>query len=354
MQAAVLTDIQKVEIKNVPEPSMPEGGLLIEVATCAICGTDVKMYRHGYAAVRLPLIPGHELAGTIVQSGADEAGYTVGNRVTINPNIPCGVCYYCRRGLQTACDNLNITGVHRNGGFARLVTIPARAVEQGCVFHIPENVTFEEAALIDPASCAVNAAELSGVKPGDTVAVIGAGPAGCLNVEVCRAVGASKIVLIQRSPQRLENAGFTGADVYVNSSLEDPVERILAETGGRGADAVIVACASREAQEEAVRMVAKRGNVNYFGGLAKTDKEGTASPFIQFDSNLIHYKESSITGTHGGSNRHCELALNMISSGRIRAKEYISFRFNLSHFQEALKTAEDKKGLKVFVNPDSF
>jgi len=354
MKAAVLIDIRKVEVKDVPEPRMPEGGLLIEVATCAICGTDVKMYRHGYAAVRLPLIPGHELAGTIVQSGTEKAEYRAGDRVTVNPNIPCGVCYYCRRGLQTACDNLNITGVHRNGGFARFVTVPAQAVEQGCVFHIPENVTFEEAALIDPASCAVNAAELSGIEPGDTVVIIGAGPAGCLNVEVCRAFGASKIVLIQRSPQRLEGAGFTGADIYVNSSLEDPVERVLGETEGRGADAVIVACASKEAQEEAVRMVAKRGNVNFFGGLPKTDKEGMASPFIQFNSNLVHYKEFSVTGTHGGSNRHCKIALDMISSGRIRAREYISFRFGLSHFQEALRTAEEKKGLKVFVNPVSF
>ncbi len=353
MQAAVLMDVQKVEVKDVPEPRMPKGGLLIEVAACAICGTDVKMYRYGYAAARLPLIPGHELSGTIVQSDADEAGYKTGNRVTINPNIPCGVCYYCRRGLQTACDDLYITGVHGNGGFARFVTVPAQAVEQGCVFHIPENVTFEEAALIDPASCAVNAAQLSGVKPGDTVAVIGAGPAGCLNVEVCRAVGASKIVLVQRSPQRLEKAVFTGADVYVSSTLEDPVERILNETKGRGADAVIVACASGEAQKQAIQIVAKRGNVNFFGGLPKSDTEGTASPFIQFDSNLVHYKESSITGTHGGSNSHCEIALDMISSGRIRAKEYISFRFGLSHFQEALRTAEEKKGLKVFVNPDS-
>jgi L-iditol 2-dehydrogenase len=350
MQAAVLIGLRTVEVKDVQDPVMPEGGILIEVATCAICGTDVKMYRHGYSTVELPLIPGHELAGTIVQSDAEKAGYRVGDRVTINPNIPCGMCYYCRRGLQTACDNLNITGVHRNGGFARFVTVPAQAVEYGCVFHIPENVTFEEAALIDPASCAVNAAELSGVKPGDTVVVIGAGPAGCLNVEVCRAFGASKIVLLQRSPQRLKGAAFTGADVYVNSSQEDPLERVLTETEGRGADVVIVACASRDAQENGVRMAAKRGNVNFFGGLPRSDAE---SPFIRFDSNLVHYRESSVTGTHGGSNRHCRIALDMIASGRIQARKYISFRFDLSRFLEALKTAEDKKGLKVFVNPDS-
>ena len=347
MKAAVLTGVQSIEVKDVPEPEMPDGGILIEVATCAICGTDVKMHRYGYAAALLPLIPGHELAGNIVQSGAVEAGYAVGDRVTINPNIPCGTCFYCTRGLRTACDNLSIIGVHRNGGFAKYVVVPQQAVKQGCVFHIPEHVSFEEAALIDPASCAINAAELSSITPGDVVVIIGAGPAGCLNTEVSRARGASKIILMQRSPRRLEQAIFTEADVFVNTSEEDAVNRVLAETDGRGADVVIVACASTEAQEQSVKMVAKRGNINLFGGLPR------GSPSIQFESNLIHYKESYVTGTHGGSNRHCGIALDMISTGRIKAKEYISFIFDLSDFHEALQKAEHKKGLKAFVRPDS-
>jgi L-iditol 2-dehydrogenase len=347
MKAAVLVGVQNIEIRDVPDPVVEEAGLLIEVETCAICGTDVKMHRYGYTAAALPLIPGHELAGRIVKKGPSAPGYRVDERVTVNPNIPCGTCFYCTRGLQTACDSLSIIGVHRDGGFARYVAVPSQAVLHGCVFMLPENVSFEQASLIDPASCAVNAAELSGVRPGDTVAVIGAGPAGCLNVEVSRAFGASKIVLIQRSSRRLEQARFTGADVLVNSSLEDPVQRVLDETAGRGADAVIVACASGEAQEQAIRMVAKRGNVNLFGGLPK------GSPSIQFDSNLIHYKESSVTGTHGGSNRHCRIALEMISSGRIQAERYVSYRFALSDFHEALKTAEEKRGLKVFVHPAS-
>jgi L-iditol 2-dehydrogenase len=345
MKAAVLQGVQDIEIKQVKDPDMPKGGLIVEVAACAICGTDVKMHRYGYAAVELPLIPGHELAGTVVQSDAQDEGYNVGDRVTVNPNIPCGTCFYCTRGLQTACDNLSIIGVHRNGGFAQYVSVPGQSVMQGCVFHIPEGVSFEEASLIDPASCAVNAAELSSVEPGNVVVVIGAGPAGCFNVEVCRARGASKIILMQRSPKRLEQSRFTGADVFVNTSEENGIERVLAETEGRGADVVIVACASTEAQEQSVKMVAKRGNINLFGGLPK------GSPSIQFESNLIHYKESYVTGTHGGSNRHCEIALDMISSGRINAKSYISYSFSLAEFHKALKKAEDRQGLKSIVKP---
>jgi L-iditol 2-dehydrogenase len=346
MKAAVLTGVKSIELRDVPQPQVPEGGLVIKVETCAICGTDVKMHRYGYAAAQLPLIPGHELSGTIDRSRIEVDGYSEGKKVTINPNIPCGVCHYCRRGLQTACDNLQIIGVHRDGGFARYVMVPAQAVQQGCVFQIPENVSNEEAALIDPASCAVNAGELSGIKPEDVVVVIGAGPAGCLNVEVSRAFGASKTILVQRSPRRLEQAAFTSADIFVNSSEEDALERVMQETDGRGADAVIVACASGEAQEQAIKMVAKRGNVNLFGGLPKGSKS------IQFDSNLVHYKEFFVTGTHGGSNRHCRIALDMIASGRINAKAYVSLQYGLSDFHEALKAAEEKKGLKVFVNPD--
>ena len=347
MKAAVLNGPQKIEIQDVPEPRLTDGGLIIKVETCAICGTDVKMYRYGYSSVKLPLIPGHELAGTIVDSGSGGQEYIEGIRVTINPNIPCGVCYYCQRGLQTACDNLSIIGVHRDGGFTRYVVVPAQAVTQGCVFPIPENVSYEEAALIDPASCAVNACELSRVKPDDVVVIIGAGPAGCLNAEISRVFGANKVILIQRSPQRLQQAEFTGADLFINSSEEDALERVFRETGGRGADVVIVACASIEAQQQAIKMVAKRGNVNLFGGLPK------GSTSIQFDSNLVHYKESFVTGTHGGSNRHCKIALEMISSGRVKAKEYISYQRGLSEFKEALQLAETKKGLKVFIQPDT-
>jgi L-iditol 2-dehydrogenase len=337
--------VQNIRIQEVQNPELSEGGIIIEVAVCAICGTDVKMHRYGYASVELPLIPGHEIAGTIAQSGAEGQGYREGDRVTLNPNIPCGTCYFCTRGLQTACDNLSIVGVHRDGGFSEYVSIPSQAVEQGCVFHIPPGVSFEEAALIDPASCAVNAAELSRTRPGDVVVVIGAGPAGCLNVEVSRAFGASKIILVQRSPQRLEQARFTGADVYVNSSIEDPRSRVQDETAGRGADVVIVACASVEAQEQALGMVAKRGTVNLFGGLPK----GSSS--IRFDSNLVHYRECFVTGTHGGSNRHCATALDLIRSGRISASKYLSAGFRLDDFHDALRMAEDKRGLKVFVTP---
>jgi len=345
LKAAVLTGVQNFELREVPNPQPPGGGLIVKVETCAICGTDVKMYRFGYSAAKLPLIPGHELAGTIARVGEGIQGHREGERVVVAPNIPCGTCFYCQRGMQTSCEKLQTIGVHRDGGFAQYVMIPALAVRQGCVIPVPEDISFEEAALIDPASCAINACELSRVKVGDVVVVIGAGPAGCLNVEVSRAFGAQKIILVQRSLPRLKQAEFTRADVYVSPLREDVVKRVMQETGGKGADVVIVACGSGEAQEQALEMVAKRGNVNLFGGLPKN------STFIKVNSNLIHYKETFVIGTHGGSTRQCKTALDMIASGKIKAKEYVSCRLGLPDFSQAIKLAEERKGLKIFINP---
>ena len=346
MKAAVLTGVKNLELREVPDPQPPRGGLIVKVETCAICGTDVKMYKYGYSAAKLLLIPGHELAGTIAEVGENIQGYREGERVVVAPNIPCGTCFYCQRGMQTSCDRLQTMGIHRDGGFAQYVMIPPQAVKQGCVISIPKGISFEEAALTEPTSCAINACELSRVKVGDVVVVIGAGPVGCLNVEVCRAFGAQKIILVQRSLPRLKQAKFTGADVYVSPLKEDVVKRIMQETGGRGADVVIVACGSGEAQEQALGMVAKRGNVNLFGGLPKD------SPFIKFNSNVIHYKEVSVIGTHGCSTRQCKTALDMIVSGKIKAKEYVSYRLGLSDFLQAIKLAEERKGLKIFVSPN--
>ncbi len=347
MKAVFLRGVEDVAVTDAPEPSIPGRGILVRVETCAVCGTDVKMYRFGYAAAKLPLIPGHELAGRIERIEGSFPGFSVGQRVAVAPNIPCGICPYCRDGMQTACDSLVTIGVHRDGGFAELLALPSHAVEAGCVFPVPDGVASEEAALIDPASCAVNACELSRVKPGDTVVVLGAGPAGCLCLEVSRAFGAATTILVQRSPGRLAQARFTNANLFIDSSRDDPLARVLEATRGRGADVVIVAAGNVEAQEQAMHMVAKRGSVNLFGGLPKS------SPTIRLDSNLVHYKEFSVVGTHGGSNKHCAIALRMIADGRIRAREYVSRRFALSEFPSALAAAEGKAGLKMFVNPGS-
>jgi len=344
MKAAVLRTVGHLTVEEVPPPEADEGGVLVKVEACAICSTDVKIYRHGYSGFEPPLILGHELAGTIASVAPKVRGWRKGDRVAVGPNIACGECWFCRRGLATGCDNLRIIGVHMDGAFAEFVRVPAEAVRAECLNRIPAGVSFEEAALIDPISCAVNASELSGVKAGDTVVVIGAGPTGCMNVEVAKSC-AARVILVQRSVKRLEDAAFTGADVCLSPTVDDVTARVREETSGRGADAVIVCCNAPEAQQDALQLVRKRGSVNFFGGLPKD------SPHIQLNSNLVHYGEFSITGTHGGSSEHCRKALGLIAEGKVKAKRYLTHRFPLAQLLEGIAVVEGKQGLKVIVNP---
>ena len=344
MKAAILTDVGELSIEDVPMPQPDTGGVVIRIEACAICTTDVKIYRYGYSGFKPPLILGHEISGTIHALGAEVSGWQEGNRVAVGPNIACGDCWFCSRGFHTACDNLKTIGVHMDGGFTEFVHIPGDAVKGDCLNLIPSEVSFEEAALTDPLSCAVNASELSDIREGDTVVIIGAGPTGCLNVEVSRSLGA-RVILVQRSLQRLDNARFTGADIYLSPLTDDIKARVMEETEGRGADEVIVCCNSPQAQEEALELVRKRGNVNFFGGLPR------GSSTINLNSNLVHYAEFTVTGTHGGSSQHCRKAVSLIAEGKIKIKNYLTHEFSLSELLTGIETVEKKEGLKTIIKP---
>ncbi len=346
MKAAILEEVGKLVIKDVDSPRIEPKGLMIKVEACAICGTDVKVYHYGHRLIQPPRITGHEVAGTIVEVGREVKGYKMGDRVAVAPAIPCGQCYYCRKGMQSMCDNLTAIGFHYDGGFAEYMAVPPRAVENGCVNSIPDNVTFDEAALAEPLACAINGQELSGVKLGDVVVIVGAGPLGCLHADLAKAQGATKVIISEVSLSRLGMSKISQADIFINPQEEDPVKRVMEETGGRGADVVIVACSSGAAQEQALHMVAKRGNINFFGGLPKDHS------IIHFDSNLPHYREFQVVGTHGSAPRHNRLALTLIGSGKIIAKKYITHRFPIEKLLEGLAMVEKAEGLKILIKPE--
>lgn len=346
MKAAVLDDIGKLEVRDVEEPSIKEEmEVKIKVGACAICATDIKVYRFGHRLIKPPRIVGHELSGEVVEVGKGVKGISVGDRVAVAPAVPCGECYYCRRGMQNMCDDLTAIGYLYDGGFAEYMIVPSRAVMNGCVNKIHPWVSYEEAAIAEPLACVINAQEISGVGLGHTVVVLGAGPLGCLHIQLARIKGATRTILMDISDERLEMAKVSNADLYVNSSKTDPVSMILDETNGRGADVVIVACSSKEAQVQALKMVAKKGNVNFFGGLPKDDS------IIEFDSNLVHYREFTVVGTHGSSPRHNRLALDLIGTRMIKVEGLITHRIKLDEILKGYELVESGKGMKVVVRP---
>ncbi|HOJ31756.1 MAG TPA: zinc-dependent dehydrogenase [bacterium] len=343
-KAAVLKSIENLEIveRNIPAPQ--EGEILIRVKSCAICGTDIKVFHHGHKHIVFPRVTGHELSGIIEKIGGNVKNLKEGDRVAVAPAIPCGQCYYCRRGWQSMCDDLKAIGYHFDGGFAQYMIVPEVAVRNGCVNKIPDNVTFDQAAIAEPLACVINGQQLSRVEMGDTVLILGAGPIGCLHAELAKNIGASKVILTDVVQQRLDMAKFTGA-ITVNSKETNLKEFVSELTDGRMADRVIVAVGLAEAQEESLDLVAKRGSVNFFGGLPKE------SPFAKLNTNVLHYGESFITGTHGSTPLHNKMALDFISAGKFHIDNYITRKIPLEQLLEGLSDAEQKKALKIIVNP---
>lgn len=346
MKAAVLKGIENLEMEDISRPTPSPQEILIKVKACSICGTDIRVYHHGHKHMRFPRITGHELSGEIVEIGKRVEGHKLGEKVAIAPAIPCGRCHYCRRGMQSMCINLTAIGYHYDGGFAEFMVVPEDAVRNGCVNTIPSELSFEEAALAEPLACAINGQQLSQIGLGNTVVVVGAGPLGCIHLQLAKAKGASRTILVELSRERIDFAKkFAFPDIVINPSSENAIQRIKEETEGRGADRIIVSCPSGKAQEESLSMVAPRGIINFFGGLPLDN------PFIKFNSNLIHYGEFYVVGTHGSAPYHNELALSLISQEKVRIKELVTHRLPLERLEEGLALAESKKGMKVLINP---
>jgi len=344
MKAAVLKKPEELSVEEILIPSPADNELLIKVRACAICGTDIKVLHHGHKHIIFPRITGHELSGTVTASGKNVKEFKENDNVAVAPAIPCGRCYYCRKGYQSMCDNLKAIGYHYNGGFAEYMIVPEDAVRNGCVNKIPEGVSFEEAAIAEPLACVINGQSLSRVGVGDTVLILGAGPIGCFHAEFAAAAGAGRVILADISPERIKMAQFTGS-ILVDMSKNDIKKTVADLTEGRMADRVIVAVGIPQPQEQALELVAKRGSVNYFGGLPKE------KPFINFNSNLLHYGEFFVTGTHGSNPIHNSIAQDLIAAGRVQAKKYNTHTFPLDNIREGLQKAEKKEGLKIIIKP---
>ena len=346
MKAAVLEGINAIGVQDIAVPKIDDDSVLVKVHACAICGSDIRILHSGNYRVQYPAVIGHEISGEVVSVGKNVTKFKEGQRVAIGADVPCGECPACEAGMGNNCEISNAIGYQLQGGFAEYMPLDRMTVNYGPVHEIPENVSYEEAALAEPLACVLNALEKTPIKFGATVVVIGAGPIGCMMTNVIREMGAGKIILVQRSKLRLEYAKKTvKADVFVCSSEEDPVARVLEETGGRGADLIITACPSGEAQQSALHMAKNCGSVNFFGGLPR-DKEQ-----VTLNTNVIHYKELVVTGAHGSVPAQHRQALKLISMGVVDVKPFISNTFALEDIEEAFRVAESHEGMRVVVKP---
>lgn len=345
MKAAVLEGIDKLTVKEVETPKVTDDSLVLKVKACAVCGSDIRIYHYGNPRVKYPQIIGHEIAGDVVEVGSRVKRFKPGDRVAIGADVPCGECSFCRDGIGNNCPINYAMGYQFAGGFAEYILVDPLVINYGPIHKIPDNLSYDEATLAEPLACCINGLELSWVSLGDIVVVIGAGPVGCMLAELAKVMGARKTIISQRSKVRLEMAKNYDIDVVISATEEDFTQRVLEETDGMGADVILTAASTLEAQAQAIPVVKKRGRVNLFAGLPK------GTPPLTLDSNLLHYKEAYLFGSHGSTPRHHRMALELLSSGRIQAKKYISHNFSLDQIMEAFATVESRQGMKVIVNP---
>lgn len=347
MNAAVLVGAGELEIREVPDPVAPDDGLVLKVEACGVCGSDLRRWKEGPPPGMDGVIPGHEVAGVVLEVGRDVTNYSPGDHLAIAPDIHCGQCYYCQRGMYNLCDNIRMIGITPGypGGFAEKMVLAEEILMNGIVHHMPDGMSFSEGALAEPCSSVLAVHERAGTSFGDTVLVIGAGPIGCLHVVISKARGAL-VIVSQRSERRREMVKRFQPDVIIDPLTEDVVARVRQLTHGRGADIVICANAVAATQTQAVESVRKAGQVILFGGLPKSN------PLTSLDANRIHYGEIEVVGAFSYHPTFHELALNVINRQLIPTDLLITHSLPLERIREAFETAANRIALKVIVTPN--
>jgi len=345
MKAGILEKIEHLVVKELPDPRLEEGSVLIKVKVCSICSTDLRIYHYGDPRVQLPQILGHEIAGEVEKVGEGVTNYRAGDRVAITPRIACGECFYCRKGQHTYCQNGRTFGYQLPGGYAEYLLVPSRGVQFGVLNRVADTLSVEEASLAEPLSCCLRAQKALRVSRGDIVAVIGAGPVGMMHCRLAKVNNASKVVLVERDTRRLEKVELTSIDEIVDSAKSDPEAEILAITEGRGADVVIVACSSAQVQEQSLLLAGRGGRINFFAGLPPGQSK------VLIDSNVIHYHEVSVQGSHGSTPHDAREALDMLARKALNASDLITHTFPLDSIEEAFLFAESGKGMHAAIIP---
>jgi len=307
---------------------------LVRVHACGICGTDIHIL-HGEYIVKFPVIPGHEFSGEIVEIGSEVTNVSVGDRVTIDPNIVDHTCHFCRRGQIHLCENLSAVGVNFDGGFAEYCVVPAVQA-----YKVPDSVSLDEAAMTEPLACCIHGIDRAGIRPGDTMVVLGAGAIGNMLMQLARNAGAACVIVSEPHENKRELAKKMGADVAIDPSTED-VASVIAELTRVGADVVVESAGRVETAELAPKLARRGGTILQFG-VVSPDKRASLLPYD------IFYKELTIVGSFVNPYTHAR-AIQALAERQVDVQPLISHRFTLDEFPEAIRVAQTQDAEKVLV-----
>ena len=346
MLAVVYQGKGLINVEEVPIPKINPDEILLKVKAASICGTDIKIKAFGHFKNpdEKKIILGHEVAGEIAEVGSNLKGFTKGARISLAPNIGCGVCWQCINGQSNYCEDYKAIGISMDGAFAEYMKIPSEYITQGNIVHLPDTISFEEASLGEPLSTVVCGAEAVNIAPPDVVLIIGAGPMGVLHIMMAKLRGAQKVIVSEINGTRRKQALDFGADIVINPEAGNLKDVVTNVSYGRGADVIIIAAPSGKAQEESLDLIARQGRINFFGGLPK------GRDIISFKSNIVHYRQIILTGTTGQSLAQYRKSIEIITAGNIDVRKLISARYPLKDAEKAFERAKSEDVFKIVFN----
>lgn len=327
----------KVEEIQIRLPSADE--VVVKVEACGVCGTDIHIYEgaEGAAKTTPPTVLGHEFSGTVWQTGSDVKTVKVGDRVCIDPNDMCGTCYYCRIGKAHFCENMIGYGTTVNGGFAEYCTVREKQV-----YKIADSLSFEEAAMAEPVACCLHGMDLTGVKAGDTVMIIGGGTIGQIMLQLAKISGAATLILVEPVEAKRVLGREMGADILIDP-LKQSIEDVLAAHSIKSVDAAIECVGLKKTMQDALKYVSRGGTVMMFG-LTDPAAEIPLMPFEVFKREIT-IKASFI-------NPYTQKrAVSLLESGRVNVKKLITDRVKLDDINKVFETDQYKGRGKVLIVP---
>ena len=348
MLAAVFHAPNNIVVQQVP---IRRRKAMLKVNACAVCGYDARVFRNGHRKVRPPVILGHELCGEIQNEIIAGDGFTTinaGSRVAVCPLVPCLQCPYCKIGDYNLCVDLREIGSTSDGGFAQYITIPDQLVRIGGLVPVPDNLTDEEAALLEPLACCLNSYyRMLPIAKESSIVIIGDGPMGLLHLQLFkRLLSSSRVAIVGKVPLRMEKARAMGADAvfaYSRETVPDVLNFAGDSSSSSGAEVIVIATSNPVAFELATKVSARNSKINIFAGMP-------GGQTFLLDANWLHYNQISITGTFSSTPKMLREATRIASEKTIDLSSIVTHTYSLPEIEEAIEVTEKYHGLRAVIN----
>lgn len=341
MKQAVMTEPGRLEYREVDKPTLQDNEVVIQTRRIGVCGSDIHVFHGLHPYTSYPVVQGHEVSGIVAEVGSQVEGLAPGDKVTFTPQVTCGKCYPCTHGMYHICESLKVMGFQTGGAAQEYVAIGADKV-----LKVPENVTLDQAAMVEPISVAVRALSRAGEDlQGKNVLVLGAGTIGNLVAQVAKAYGAKAVMATDISDYKLDKAKECGIDFVVNPDKEDLSEAILRDFGPDRADLILECVGVQETVTQAIENARKGTTIVVVGVFSEK---------LEVDLGLVQDRELSLVGTLMYQKRDYERAIELVASGKLSLDAMITHRFPFEHYLDAYQTIEEAKDniMKVMIALD--